>query len=148
MLKFLVNEVPNPFWRHVTDEFFSPGGTSSGLCSLHLMGAFAQLRKAPPISFRRVCSSARPHVLTRIPLGWFSVSFYIETCMKSLWENTTLVKIGQKYRALYMTTSECFILFTATWSRKPVQSATTWRIPMKFESWVFFENRSKKFKFR
>jgi hypothetical protein len=99
MPKFLVNDVPNPFWRHVTEEFFSPGGTSSGLRSLHFMGAFAQLRIAPSISFRPVCLFVRtPACIRLVPTGLILISFYIETCTKNLWKTPLWIKSDKNIR--------------------------------------------------
>ena len=49
-----------------------------------------------------VCPFFRPHVSAWLPLDSFSWNLILGIFMKICWENSYLVKIGQKYRALYL----------------------------------------------
>ena len=61
-----------------------------------------------------VCLSVCLHVSLRLPTEGFSRNFLLETFTKICGETPVLVKIGQQYRALYLKTQVCVILFAAT----------------------------------
>jgi hypothetical protein len=50
------------------------------------------------------CLCVRPHVSTRLPLDGFPWSFMLGTFTKTCWETPNLMKVGQKYRTLYVKT--------------------------------------------
>jgi len=58
-----------------------------------------------------VCRSVHLFVLSaQLPFQEFSWNLILRTCMRRYRENPNVLKIGQKYWTLYMTTKACFIV--------------------------------------
>ena len=73
----------------------------SAAVHLHVLGAFAQSRKAP-LNPSHVRPSVYPHVSARLPLDGFPWNLILGTSMEVFRETPGVVKIGQICRALYM----------------------------------------------
>jgi hypothetical protein len=72
---------------------------------LTLLGAFAQSRTAPITFVTSVCPSiGLSTYISAVPAGWIFMTFDSGDFCEKLLTNPNLVKIGQKYRALYMKT--------------------------------------------
>jgi hypothetical protein len=56
------------------------------------------------------CLFVRPHVSARLPLDGFPWNLIRGTCMKICRENSHLVKIGEKYRNLYVKNQVRFVV--------------------------------------
>ena len=59
-------------------------------------------------NFRHVCTSVSPHAKTRLPLDGFSLKFIFEDFSKICRQNSSIIKIGQEERVLYMTINTHF----------------------------------------
>jgi hypothetical protein len=66
-----------------------------------ILGAFAKWRKA---TVRFMSFRPSPHGTTRLPVDRFSRNLIFEDFYKICRENSSLIKIWQKYRLLYMKT--------------------------------------------
>jgi hypothetical protein len=75
------------------------------LCNyFEVFDASAKLRKVT-ICIRLVCPSVRPHATTRLPLYRFSLNLIFQYFKNICWEISSLIKIGQEERLLYMKTN-------------------------------------------
>ena len=73
-----------------------------------ILGAFPKLRKAT-MSF---VMSVRPHGTPQLPLAGVSWNLIFEDFSKICRENSSLIKIGQEWRALYMETDTIFFIIS------------------------------------
>jgi len=82
-----------------------------------LLGAFAKLRKRLLItSCLSVSVSVCPHGTTRLPLDGFSWNLILEYLSNICREYSSLIKIGQEKRVLYMKTIIHFLSYLAHFS--------------------------------
>ena len=80
---------------------------------LRFLGAFAKLRKGAISFVMSVHLSFRPHGITRLPLNGFSWNLIFHNFSKICPENSSVIKIGQEQRVLYMKANAHFLSYLA-----------------------------------
>jgi hypothetical protein len=77
------------------------------------LGAFAKLRKATISFVMSICPSVCPHGTTWLPLDRFSWNLIFDYFSKNYRRSSSLIKIGQKLRALCVKTTRHFWSYLA-----------------------------------
>jgi hypothetical protein len=77
------------------------------------LGAFAKLQKATISFIMSVRPSVRPNETIRLPLEWFSRNLILQYFSKICRENSSLIKIWQEERVLYVKTNKHFWSYLA-----------------------------------